>query len=294
MKKLGLDDRYSREGKVRFICMHPRYRNKNIYITPIFDIAINDYRYVPEDCDNPEAEKIVKKYIKDETMQVFVRHNQVFDKSKDNDYAYLMLMMVQSPRIVKSESEIVPGTTIGYIYDSEYEASVKVAKTNVKYELIDKVHNLSLENQERLAYYLGLDAKKMSVSVMMSTIYEKLENEPESVRAFFTDTDAEIKTIINMMKSEGLVKKRNGAFYFQDIYLGVGLSEVVNFLKQDANSDIYSSMRKVLRNPLANIEGRVDRTGPEMETPSVHEEVAEKGNTDKRMVGRGRQVRKEG
>ncbi len=255
MQELGLNNRYSREGKVQFVCINNKYRNRNIYIVPIFDAGINEFAFYPKECKSyePNIEELVKRYIPSVDTQVVIKHNQIFDKSNDKDYVTLMLLMVQEPTIVASQDEVVPGTTIGYIYDAEYEANQKVVKISRQYDLINKVHNLSIENQKRLAYYLGYDANKMSLPTMLATIYDKLENEPNTVANFFTDTDADVKTLINIMRKEGLITKRNNAFYFENIYLGVGISEVVNFLKQDANTDLFNSMRKVVRNPLAYV-----------------------------------------
>lgn len=252
----GYDCFLERKGIVKFITVKKKYREKAVCVVPIYDPEDRKYKAYPRDIVNSKGfqtiQRLCAKYFPDENEQVFVNHNQSMDKANDADYALIMLLLAQSPTIVKSQREIVPGITIAYLFDAEHEANINVKVTNTKFEAIAKVVNMSFENQRRLMFYLGSNPDKMSDSILKSTLFDLCEKQPERITSYFNDIDAELVTMINILKEERVITRSKGVYYYGKIYLGQSIREIVSWSKEDKNAEAFTQLRKSLKSNLVS------------------------------------------
>lgn len=252
----GIDSFIERKGTVKVIVVKKKYREKALCVVPVYDSEIRGYRKYPSDLDSrkdiAKFRALAEKHFPDDNEQVFVEHNRILNKEVDYDYALLMLLLVQNPTIVKSQSEVVPGATIAYLFDKEHEANVTVTSTRSKFNAIAKVVSMSMENQKRLMYFLGENPDLVSASVMEATLFNKAENEPQRIMEFFEDPDAELITMINILKAEKIITRNKGIFYFGKIYLGQSVREVVSWSKEEKNAEAFAALKKSMRSNLVD------------------------------------------
>lgn len=250
----GIDSFLERKGTVKVIITKKKYREKGLCIVPIYDPNLRDFRKIPEEMDDHKDKaaykKLVEKFFPDGNEQVFVDHNRVLDKTVDYDYALMLLLLTQNPTIVKSQSEVVPGITFAYLFDKEHEANVVVKSTRSKFEAIAKVVQMSIENQRRLMFYLGENPDIVSPSILEATLYKKAEDEPDKIMEYFTDADSEVVTMIHILKSEKIITKNKGVYYYGKIYLGQSVREVVSWTKEEKNAEAFAALRKSMRSNL--------------------------------------------
>lgn len=253
----GFDSFLERDGVVKVIVTKKKYRVKPFCIVPIFDGEIKDYRRFPAGLpkkDESLADKLTAKYFPNPDEQVFIDHNKELKKSNDADFALLMMLLAQHPLVVKSQSEIVPGVTVAYLHDAEHEANINIKASRVEFKAMAKVVDMSAENQRRMMFYFGEDPDKLSPSVLESTLYARAKAEPEKIIEFYEDPDAEIVTMINIMKKEGIITRNKGTYYYGKIYLGQDIREVVSWSKEDKNSEPFGAMRKLLKSKLVTLD----------------------------------------
>jgi len=236
---------FTRKGTVQFVALSPKYREKVVYFTPIFDSDKNSYIYYPDECPEPKIADLMAKFVKDPGIQIAVKHNQILNKANDKDYAIIMLLLIQYPRVVISMDDVIPDVTIGYLYDKEYAASQLINKVNDEFEAISKVHGMSYDNLRKMAFYLGMNPNIMSSAILTSSIYEFTKANPKKILEFFNDKDADLITLVNMLRKSGQIVTIKGMMYYEKTFLGSSVSEAVSNLKQDNFADLLSTLRNM-------------------------------------------------
>jgi hypothetical protein len=149
-----------------------------------------------------------------------------------------------------------------YVYDAVQESKQKLTRSELVYEAMGFVKNLSDTKLSHYARLLGERMESMEPIAIRQYLYSLAEHQDiakiKSILALKSDPDIEIKRKINQLVDKGFIKVINGNLYkFHDVELGKGVEEVVSFYKSSnpLNKDIVINLNKALYSEFYNDRG---------------------------------------
>lgn len=169
------------------------------------------------------------------------------------DFVKYKFLLV-SPFVYTSEAEIKTGSkpmATHYIYNEEEETEVKASRIAKQTKLLTKVSELSLERKRQLVLIMNdEDTETKSDSYLDVRISEIVENAEKRRRLedllSLKTQDIDVQAMIKLaVKKNVLRKTRKGYFYF-DTNLGLAEVDVVRFLSDAENQEVYIAIKSNL------------------------------------------------
>lgn len=223
-------------AKVRIIAINPKYRTVPYFCVPVYDESIREYNTGQQGLTDEELAK--EPMIIDPEEQFAIRHMMAFDTNMRKDELMLHLARTQL-EVATDANSVVPGKHLFYIENLEEEAGTRITKMDLFFEALTKVkENTSLGKQRDVAIFLGIDYTQPA-SVVQDRIYQKCQNEPEAVLAFFM-AGSQMRLFAKKLISYNIIKNMGGRYIDGDIFLGRDETEVIHFLQDKKNDPLIA------------------------------------------------------
>lgn len=170
------------------------------------------------------------------------------DLSKPWDYIRYKNLLVH-PKVAKNEAEKFDNPEYEYVLTSvESEAKFKNQFNRVKQTAYVRFDKLNMNDKRNvLKLYGHRTDESHSEEVINSKLFEKIEESPATFIERLDDPDFKMKVFIDdCLQIKALV--RSGAKYMitGGEVIGMGLSEVIDYLNQPLNQDVYISLKSQL------------------------------------------------
>jgi hypothetical protein len=136
------------------------------------------------------------------------------------------------------------------IISEEAESTSKNKKRETIAKAYAKYDTLTADEVYDALVMLGKDASTLSPTVARDRLGDEVESNPSGFLAVMTDPLIKEKLFFNKLIRLGIVTKGAGArgtdvpLYFTETYLGKGLEEAIQFVKEPENQQLWIGMKK--------------------------------------------------
>lgn len=155
------------------------------------------------------------------------------------------------PLVAKSKQEMNSNITKEfYIHDPVRETQKDNVKVQAKKQAYIELHNLSDNPEKRdilVRLLLGNDPDKMMEEQKENLLDEYIDNNPAKFVDMVTDPDLEIRSEIEQMVEQGILRKQGASYLYMDSTIGDSLAEAVSYFKNKRNSEVVLDLRSKLK-----------------------------------------------
>ena len=107
---------------------------------------------------------------------------------------------------------------------------------------------MSLEDMRKCLRLLGIKADTMSNELVEARVGENVEADPARfIRIWVDNPNKEINFVIEEALSKNIIRKNRASYYFGTDLIGNGLEDVIAYLKDKKNQDIYLSIMSEIK-----------------------------------------------
>lgn len=152
------------------------------------------------------------------------------------------LFLLKHKRVANGLDKVTPATDYVLINkEAEAEQANKINK--VKRDAYRALDKMSLEDMRKCLKLFGVKADTMSNELVEAKLTENIERDPAKfIRIWVENPNKEINFIIEEALSKNIIRKNRSAYYFGTDLIGNGLEDVIAYLKDKKNQDLYLSI----------------------------------------------------
>ena len=106
---------------------------------------------------------------------------------------------------------------------------------------------MTLEEMRKCLRLFGIKSDTLSNELTEAKLAENIEKDPSKfIRIWVENPNKEITFIIEEALSKNILRKNRAAYYFGTDLIGNGIDDVIAYLKDKKNQDIYLSIKSEL------------------------------------------------
>ena len=164
---------------------------------------------------------------------------------------YLKYKVLQAYYPTFATPDKVTHDTVYLIINQEVEEEKKISKTDKMFEALKLLKN-EMDEVERAKFLrlFGKSTHTLKPKTILSMLEEIATNSPQVFLDMYHDDDRVIKQEVESMIHAGIIHKKDGMYYFEQIPLGSSIPSVVNWYRDaefNDNSDILMKMGALLK-----------------------------------------------
>lgn len=139
------------------------------------------------------------------------------------------------------ESQMSP-QALFYVENMVKEVSDRVSLRKIKAEAVALVYNLSSVERKQLIRQLGQSVDDWREDDIIDFITDKAETHPQQVLDKYRNDDFKLYAFVFQLVDRGVFKRRDGIFYYGEIYIGRDETSILAWIKNPANQDIVQNL----------------------------------------------------
>lgn len=129
------------------------------------------------------------------------------------------------------------------LINKEAEAELANKANKVKRDAYRALDKMSLEEMRKCLRLLGTKADTLSNEMVEASLSQLIDKDPARfIRIWVDNPNKEINFVIEEALSKNIIRKNRATYYFGTDVIGNGLEDVISFLKDKKNQDIYLSI----------------------------------------------------
>lgn len=157
------------------------------------------------------------------------------------------LFLKSHKRVADGISKISPSTDY-VLVNREMEAEKANKINKIKRDAFRALDKMSLEDMRKCLRLFGIKADTMSNELVEAKLTENIESDPSKfIRIWVENPNKEINYIIEEALSKNIIRKNRTAYYFGTDLIGNGVEDVMAYLKDKKNQDIYLSIMSEIK-----------------------------------------------
>jgi hypothetical protein len=149
------------------------------------------------------------------------------------------------PDIANSESKLNSRTPF-FIVDEEAEAEQSNIELNALTKAYNYISQMSTTEQKAFLSLLGIPSKDSSPSVAILHLRQQAEQSPTKFVAYYEDGSKKEKVIISEMVDYNVLRKSNGAYYYNEVLLAVDMLAAVQWMSDPKNQEVKLKLMQQL------------------------------------------------
>jgi hypothetical protein len=152
------------------------------------------------------------------------------------------LFLLGHKRVANGINKITPSTD--YVLVNKEAEAEQINKSNkIKRDAYRALDKMSLEDMRKCLRLFGIKADTMSNELVEARLGESVEKDPARfIRIWVENPNKEINFIIEEALSKNIIRKNRASYYFGTDLIGNGIEDVIAYLKDKKNQDIYLSI----------------------------------------------------
>lgn len=157
------------------------------------------------------------------------------------------LFLLGHKRVANGIDKITPSTD--YVLINKEAEAEQINKANkVKRDAYRALDKMSLEDMRKCLRLFGVKADTMSNELVEARLGENVEADPARfIRIWVDNPNKEINFVIEEALSKNIIRKNRATYYFGTDVIGNGLEDVIAYLKDKKNQDIYLSIMSEIK-----------------------------------------------
>ena len=126
------------------------------------------------------------------------------------------------------------------IVDKDLEASSVNKQYKLKREANKEFDKMNLDDMRKCLRIFGVKSDTLSNEVVEAKLNEIIDTKPDKfLQLWANNSDKEYNFIIEEALSKNIIRKNRATYYFGTDVIGTGIEDVIQFLKNKKNQDIY-------------------------------------------------------
>ena len=156
------------------------------------------------------------------------------------------LFLKKHKRVADGLNKVTPSTDYVLI-NKEAEAEVANKANKIKRDAYRAMDKMTLEEMRKCLRLFGIKSDSLSNELTEAKLAENIEKDPSKfIRIWVENPNKEITFIIEEALSKNILRKNRAAYYFGTDLIGNGIDDVIAYLKDKKNQDIYLSIKSEL------------------------------------------------
>lgn len=157
------------------------------------------------------------------------------------------LFLKNHKRVADGLNKVTPSTD--YVLIDKNAEATEINKVNkVKRDAYRALDKMSLEDMRKCLRLLGYKADTMTNELVEARISESIEKDPAKfIRIWVENPNKEINFVIEEALSKNILRKNRATYYFGTDVIGNGIEDVIAFLKDKKNQDIYLAIMSEIK-----------------------------------------------
>ena len=147
--------------------------------------------------------------------------------------------------IANSEDK-VNSSTLFFILDEEAEAENANRELDYLTSSFTYIQKMSPSERRSFLSLFGVPTKNTSDNVIVAGLRQQAESSPQKFIKLYEDDNRKDKIIINEMVEYGILAKREGAFWFNEILIGTEFASTVAWMVDPLNQDVKRKLMQHL------------------------------------------------
>lgn len=145
-------------------------------------------------------------------------------------------------RVADGLAKMSPSTDYVLINkDAEAEQANRVNK--IKRDAYREMDKMSIEDMRKCLRLFGMKSDTMSNELVEAKLSEQIEQSPDRfIQKWVNNPNKEINFVIEEAIAKNIIRKNRSQYYFGTDMIGNGLDDVIAYLKDKKNQDIYVSI----------------------------------------------------
>lgn len=182
-----------------------------------------------------------------DTYAIKVGKNDVIINTDRPEGELQYLFLKGHKRVADGIKRITPSTDYVLVNrDAEAEETNKINK--IKRDAYRALDKMSLEDMRKCLRLFGIKADTMSNELVEAKLTENIEKDANKfIRIWVENPNKEINFVIEEALSKNIIRKNRMAYYFGTDLIGNGLEDVIAYLKDKKNQDIYLSIMSEIK-----------------------------------------------
>ena len=156
------------------------------------------------------------------------------------------LFLKKHKRVADGFNKVTPSTDYVMI-NKEAEAEVANKANKVKRDAYRAMDKMTLEEMRKCLRLFGIKSDTLSNEMVEAKLSENIEKDPSKfIRTWVENPNKEITFIIEEALAKNILRKNRASYYFGTDLIGNGIDDVIAYLKDKKNQDIYLSIKSEL------------------------------------------------
>lgn len=146
-------------------------------------------------------------------------------------------------RVADGFNKVTPSTDYVMI-NKEAEAEEANKSNKVKRDAYRALDKMTLEEMRKCLRLFGVKADTLSNEMVEAKLTENIDNDPAKfLRIWVNNPNKEINFIIEEALAKNIIRKNRSAYYFGTDLIGNGIEDVMAYLKDKKNQDLFLSIK---------------------------------------------------
>ena len=156
------------------------------------------------------------------------------------------LFLKKHKRVADGLNKVSPSTDY-VIINKEAEAEVANKANKIKRDAYRAMDKMTLEEMRKCLRLFGVKSDTLSNEMIEAKLAEYIEKDPSQfIRIWVENPNKEINFIIEAALAKNILRKNRASYYFGTDLIGNGIEDVIAYLKDKKNQDIYLSIKAEL------------------------------------------------
>lgn len=157
------------------------------------------------------------------------------------------LFLKNHKHVADGVSKISPKTDY-VIVDKDLEATEQNKHNKVKREAYRALDKMTLDDMRKCLRLFGVKSDTLSNELVEARLTENIEKNPTKfINLWVENPDKEYNFIIEEALSKNIIRKNRATYYFGTDVIGNGIDDVIAYLKDKKNQDIYLAILKEIK-----------------------------------------------
>jgi hypothetical protein len=131
--------------------------------------------------------------------------------------------------------------------NKEAEAEVANKANKIKRDAYRSMDKMTLEEMRKCLRLFGVKSDSLSNEMVEAKLAEHIEKDPSKfIRTWVENPNKEITFVIEEALAKNILRKNRASYYFGTDLIGNGIEDVIAYLKDKKNQDIYLSIKSEL------------------------------------------------
>lgn len=162
----------------------------------------------------------------------------------DTPTGELQYLFLKNHKLVADGVRDIRPNTDYVLVDVDAEAIESNKANKIKRDAFKAMDKMTIEEMRKCLRLYGVKTSNMSNELVEATLSDNIEKNPSKYLSLWVNnSNKEYNFIIEEALSKNIIRKNRATYYFGTDVIGNGIDDVIAFLKDKKNNDIFTAIK---------------------------------------------------